>query len=79
MLSPESDPSIRLTRNTESSEEVLDKCFSIVEDFISKLWLGMKERYMHSLTYLQAQLHTVKHRLKVYFLCGSVFQLEGAV
>ncbi len=45
MLSPESDPSIRLTRNTESSEEVLDKCFSIVEDFISKLWLGMKERY----------------------------------
>ena len=45
VLSPESDPSIRLTRNTESSEEVLDRCFSIVEDFISKLWLGMKERY----------------------------------
>ena len=41
----EQDGSVRQTRNTVSVEEEIDTMFQVVEDFISKFWIQMKERF----------------------------------
>ena len=48
LFCPEIDPSVRQTRNTSSFDEIVDQAYDTVEDFISKLWLAMRERFEYT-------------------------------
>ena len=42
------DPSVRQTRNTAQTCSVVDDMFDVVEEYITKLWLEMRERYQYT-------------------------------